>query len=612
MRKILTMLLAVSMLLGTVSGISVFAADDPEPVLPEVLVYRNYNDQVIDRILNTAAGDTDAYKYGTISWAPSGKYHGKSTFKSYNGDGNYGIVIDTTSITYTSTNKQTTVDKASLTTGKLYIGFDTAIKALDADDFNADSTLRIEVNSPSSGKQAGVIFNLIGKYTDSEGVEHSGGILKACSRTVSKSADDYYLMTPETPYRCEFVYDLDNKIVYRYVNGEDIGSTSGGTIGASFSRIGMVVEANHGMDYLDNFTMVHYPTGCDFDYSYDTVYTPGTDELALESNEIVLKFREAPIGFDNGDFELVNQIDGSEVSVKSIERLDTSAELTNETLSDYNMPVYQAIYKLTADAAVQPGEPYELVLSDGLTGVMGNTLTEGNMEIRFPKVSEDELYIKDITLTDLAGDEYKLNGTEIPTELDTVTIAFSGAVDAEDIKKYITISDEDGVNTITFTDVEVDGSNVATINVGSYLAGKSKYKLLIADGLNCGVRSSFSFTTLEGRCFVQSVGYTRYNSETKEYEAVDTLEADKDYYLAVNVINTTGDAQSMYMTYSLWDEITMKKFGAEKISIGKTDVEKTYYSKAVNSKAYTALKGFVINDLADDKVNPLIENTVLK
>ncbi len=393
LKKILSSVLALALCASMLpSAFAEGETTEAATAQPEVLVYRDYEDIPVTATRYQLARELMFNQTGNYGTTKLGTNDGVGVDPVLvNGADGQGIGVNTKSTDGSTAGAFANVTTSGYSTGKIYIAFDMQRKSdaeLDEQDGTTDGYKTVTNEETGEESKTYVTHDTYFYMNGGDGSTQQYGRIytrHTNSKAAPWSGTNPGIYTPdENVHRYEYIVDLDNDTFKGYVDGAQVGN--GTTYAADFVKFSMTLT--NAIKYLDNFTIVHYPTDCantfavtakgidyknellvvDFDSNAKTV----TDTATYTANyPIYVTSEVTPASF------AVTNKEGEAVAVSSV----TPAGAFGS-------------YKIALEGGLVTGETYTVSAVSGLTDVCGATVDTA-ATATFNPVAPTVLYFRD-------------------------------------------------------------------------------------------------------------------------------------------------------------------------------------------------------------------------
>ncbi len=453
------------------------------------------------------------------------------------------------------------------TTGKYAISFDIGRGTLDTAKGSTVASLKMSNNAPR-----------ILAIEATNGQFHN----YAKDNDANSFGENSHPFEKNVKYRVDVVFDLDNSTFAVYVDGQLLSSGREYTAGLA----GKVVQwrLEHEIQYIDNVKVAKVT-----DNSFEATVTPGMGKVDISFTESV----QADI-FENA--YILNPVTGDEIEITEVKE---------------NLP--KMSYTLLFDGEIMNGAEYAVVTEKPVENFCGAELSK---PITFSTANVGK-YVKSVKLVDYKGNEYYA-GAELVPEIKVIKVYYTG----------MEASDEPGSTVeLICESAPLGGSGVynpaeqcLTYTLDEYLIGEKEYKLSINDALLDETYADVEFSTAEGSIKVEKFAFSKtvVNDSVPTTSAVESLSALSDgdvIDLEIEIINTTGEAKNMLLSYSAWETGFIRGFDLKDVSMEQgTTYKKDKITGIEISKdselTLDSVKGFLWTALGSN--NPIAGELVLE
>ena len=366
--KLFAFVLAVFMTAATSSTALIYAEGETTQASTDILLFRDYEDY------NGGEGFLNvSYKYGSLNNGTGGKF--AQSFEAVNGAGGKGFKTNIAGDNYGKWDKTLA---NPITSGKVYIAYDVQkkpddLKTTDDSITKSDNSLR-----PDNG----IRFNIGMK--DESGKEFAffptafrtgegQGILDGGFSTWSWGKTEPVMEAGHT-YHVETIVDMDEYKVIGYVDGVqrskvlNFADKKDITLdGKPFGIYKMSVLLGSGIEYFDNFTIIHYPTGTSDNGTID-VSASGYDKT---DNSLVINLKRNVLCTDTiNDTEYNHSASyGESVSAESLKNLKNIVTVKDDSGATCNVTSVSngdisGEYKIKLDKELSEKSTYTVTLNN--------------------------------------------------------------------------------------------------------------------------------------------------------------------------------------------------------------------------------------------------------
>ena len=391
----------------------------------------------------------------------------------------------------------------------------------------------------------------------------------ADGKIYDQDKETYVAYEKNKTYRIDLFIDFDNDKQATYVDGKllkEIDYTS-----ESITKLDMFISWS--IESFDNLKIAKVTAD-----SFEATVTLGTGKVDID-------FTEPMADGALDDAVILNTVTG-----ESIEPTDV---VKNNTLS----------YSLAINEALTPGIEYVVKTEKPITNFCG---TELSKPVTFSTADVGK-YVKSVKLVDYKGNEYYA-GEELPPEIKVIKVYYTG----------MEASDEPTV-ALTCESASLDGDGVydaakqlLTYTLDEYLIGEKSYKLSINDALlDKTDYEDVEFSTKAGSISINKLAFTKSGIAVEELSAL----SDSDVInLEIEIINTTGEAKDMILSYSAWENGFIRGFDFKDVSMTQGTTYKSDKITGITISKNSTLtldtvKGFLWTALGSN--NPLADEIVL-
>lgn len=461
--------------------------------------------------------------------------------------------------------------------GKLYVGFDVLLNNVAGLNWSSTTPGTAARGSMGfhTGEYQGKDTNrkyVLGfdKNNNTDNVVTAYSALPALNVINASSAVIGTNLTGDTPYRVEWVYDLDTGGFNAYMNGVQFLTT---THQVPFESIGSFYWLTQRGLCIDNLVIYNFAGN-----EKNTIKSIILDEV---KNEIKL----------GTTYPAINTVDSAaDISITNI--YDSTNEIT---CTDIKRGANSNEIILSYSGIINANDEYYISFPESMTNIFGPAPEKC---IGVLKEDTAAFALAGVKFVDTEGLEYTLIDNEISPVLEKIELKFNKAVDLESLKNNMSIveileSGEEEFAKANYT-VTVQG-DVATVSfTGGCLYESSDYSLklpiMVTDGAS-GLAKEYT------------LAFETADSEIKgefisNLPSLSGLLANDTFNITVEVVNPQKNGKAVYISYGIYDTYNKKPlmidFGIVPVSFndGATKIQQNITVKI--SSVVASLQSFDI------------------